>query len=91
MTTRKLPDWFKVKAPSSKNYIELRNLFRENELHTVCEEAKCPNIYECWGNKTATMMILGDICTRSCGFCSVKTGKPDKADNDEPKRIAFEI
>lgn len=91
MTTRKLPDWFKVKAPSSKNYIELRNLFRENELHTVCEEAKCPNIGGCWDRKTATFMILGDICTRACAYCAVKTGKPIGLDLTEPTRLAQSV
>ncbi|MQG18591.1 MAG: lipoyl synthase [SAR202 cluster bacterium] len=91
MTTRKLPDWFKVKAPSSKNFIELRNLFRENELHTVCEEAKCPNIGGCWDRKTATFMILGDVCTRACAYCAVKTGKPIGLDLTEPTRLAQSV
>ena len=88
---RKKPDWLKIKLDINEKYNDTKRLVESQKLNTVCEEAKCPNIYECWGNKTATMMILGDICTRSCGFCSVKTGKPDKADNDEPKRIAFAI
>lgn len=88
---RKKPDWLKIKLDINEKYNDTKRLVESQKLNTVCEEAKCPNIYECWGNKTATMMILGDICTRSCGFCSVKTGKPNKADNDEPKRIAYTI
>ena len=73
---RTRPDWLKIKLSTSGKFLETQKLIRENNLHTVCEEARCPNIYECWGRQTATIMILGDTCTRSCGFCSVKTGKP---------------
>ena len=84
----KKPEWLKVKLNTSSNYSEMKDLMKENSLHTVCEEARCPNIYECWNNRTATVMILGDTCTRSCGFCSVKTGKPLPVDNYEPERVA---
>ena len=84
----KKPEWLKVKLNTSSNYSEMKDLMKENSLHTVCEEARCPNIYECWNNRTATVMILGDTCTRSCGFCSVKTGKPLPVDHNEPERVA---
>ena len=84
----KRPDWLKVRAPGGKNYVELRTLMRDLELHTVCEEARCPNIGECWGHRTATFMILGDTCTRACGFCAVKTGRPGALDWGEPERVA---
>ena len=84
----KKPEWLKVKLNTSSNYSEMKDLMKDNSLHTVCEEARCPNIYECWNNRTATVMILGDTCTRSCGFCSVKTGKPLPVDYNEPERVA---
>jgi lipoic acid synthetase len=84
----KRPDWLKVRAPSGKNYVELKTLMRDLTLHTVCEEARCPNIGECWGHRTATFMILGDTCTRACGFCAVKTGRPGAVDWGEPERVA---
>lgn len=87
----KRPDWLKVKLPSGDNYSEVRNLMRRQGLHTVCEEAKCPNIAECWNHRTATFMILGDTCTRSCGFCNVKTGIPSKLDMEEPRRVADSV
>jgi len=83
---RTRPDWLKIKLSTSGKFLETQKLIRENNLHTVCEEARCPNIYECWGRQTATIMILGDTCTRSCGFCSVKTGKPLAIDGMEPTR-----
>ena len=85
------PDWLKVKIDIGENYKYVSNMLHEHKLNTVCSEARCPNIYECWANKTATIMILGDVCTRSCGFCSVKTGKPLHVDLDEPKRTAEAI
>ncbi|MBT3602403.1 MAG: lipoyl synthase [Candidatus Latescibacteria bacterium] len=85
---RRLPDWFRVQAPGSSRYRELKNLVQEQNLHTVCESARCPNIGECWNSGTATFMILGDVCTRSCGFCAVKTGRPEWLDTEEPKRVA---
>ena len=85
---RRRPDWIKVKAPSGETTAHLRELMRCTELHTVCEEANCPNMGECWENGTATFLILGDICTRKCSFCDVKRGKPLPLDYDEPERVA---
>ena len=82
------PDWLKVRIPAGENYARLKDLIGRHRLHTVCEEARCPNMGECWHNGTATFMILGDVCTRSCGFCAVKTGKPDELDAAEPRRVA---
>ena len=81
------PDWIRVKAPVSKGYAETRDLMRANGLHTVCEEAGCPNIGECWEKKHATFMIMGDTCTRACAFCNVKTGLPGALDPDEPAHV----
>ncbi len=88
---RTRPDWLKIKLSTSGKFLETQKLIRGNNLHTVCEEARCPNIYECWGRQTATIMILGDTCTRSCGFCSVKTGKPLAADAMEPIRTGHTV
>ena len=88
---RTRPDWLKIKLTTSGKFLETQKLIRKNNLHTVCEEARCPNIYECWGRQTATIMILGDTCTRSCGFCSVKTGKPLSADTMEPIRTGHTV
>ena len=85
---RKKPSWIRVKAPNSKEYMKTRELVRELSLTTVCEEAACPNIGECWSKKHATMMILGAICTRACAFCNVATGRPDKVDTFEPFNVA---
>lgn len=85
------PPWLKVRFPTSGPYYELQELMREQSLHTVCEEARCPNIGECWSRGTATFMILGDTCTRSCGFCAVKTGRPYTLDTEEPRRVALAI
>ena len=82
------PDWLRVKAPVSEGYRETAAIIRENRLVTVCEEASCPNIGECWQKKHATMMILGSVCTRACAFCNVATGRPDRLDDDEPQRVA---
>ena len=82
------PDWIRVKAPVSREYIATRQVVRENNLHTVCEEAACPNIGECWTKKHATMMIMGDTCTRACAFCNVKTGLPRPLDAEEPAHVA---
>jgi len=84
----KKPDWIRVKAPVSKGYGETRAIVRANGLHTVCEEAGCPNIGECWDKKHATFMLMGDICTRACAFCNVKTGLPGPLDGAEPGRVA---
>ena len=85
------PEWLKIKLQTSQVYKDTSEIIKTNNLHTVCEEARCPNIYECWNRKTATIMILGDICTRACGFCSVKTGKPIWQDIDEPMRTAIAV
>ena len=85
---RRLPEWFRVPAPGSEGYRTLKKLMRGLNLHTVCESARCPNIGECWNSGTATFMILGDVCTRSCGFCAVKTGRPEGLDAEEPERVA---
>jgi lipoyl synthase len=82
------PDWLKVRAPGGENYEDLKRLMRGKSLHTVCEEARCPNIGECWAHRTATFMILGSVCTRSCGFCAVATGRPTGLDWEEPRRVA---
>jgi lipoic acid synthetase len=82
------PEWLRVRLPSGRNYEELRELMRSKRLHTVCEEARCPNMGECWGHRTATFMILGSVCTRSCGFCAVATGRPMALDWEEPRRVA---
>ena len=82
------PEWIRVKAPTSPEYMATRAIVRANGLHTVCEEAGCPNIGECWSKRHATMMIMGDTCTRACAFCNVKTGLPGPLDPDEPRRVA---
>jgi lipoic acid synthetase len=86
--TERKPEWLKVKLSTGENFQELKQMMRSKTLHTVCEEARCPNIYECWANRTATFMILGDICTRACRFCAVKTGMPTELDLQEPERVA---
>lgn len=91
MTTKRMerkPDWLKIKLTNGENFKELKQIMRGKTLHTVCEEAKCPNIHECWANRTATFMILGDTCTRACRFCAVKTGRPTELDLQEPERVA---
>ena len=85
--TRK-PSWLKVKAPGGQNYLALKQMMRDLKLHTVCEEARCPNIGECWEHKAATFMILGDVCTRNCAYCAVAHGTPTAIDGDEPVRLA---
>ena len=82
------PSWLKVKAPGGENYLRLKKLMRELDLHTVCEEAHCPNVGECWEHGTATFMILGDVCTRNCAYCAVAHGRPPKFDPAEPSRVA---
>jgi lipoic acid synthetase len=82
------PEWLKVRAPGSDNYLRLRRIMRDLKLNTVCEDAHCPNIGECWHHGTATFMILGDICTRACSYCAVAHGKPTELDRDEPRRVA---
>ena len=85
---RRHPDWIKARLPSGDNFHDLKGLLRGLNLNTVCEEARCPNIGDCWDQRTATVMILGDVCTRACGFCAIKTGRPTWFDDDEPRRVA---
>ncbi|MBC7627559.1 lipoyl synthase [Ferruginibacter sp.] len=89
--TIKKPDWLRVKLPIGEDYRHVRNLVDTHKLHTICESGNCPNMGECWGEGTATFMILGNICTRSCGFCAVATGRPEAVDWDEPQRVAEAI
>lgn len=88
---RQKPDWLKIQLPTGTNYAEVKKIVREQKLHTICEDGKCPNMGECWGAGTATFMILGNICTRSCSFCAVATGRPNEYDQDEPNRVAQAI
>jgi lipoic acid synthetase len=88
---KRKPDWLKVRLPASNGYRRLKKLMHEKNLHTVCEEAMCPNIGECWHRGTATFLLMGDICTRSCGFCHIKTGRPSALDEDEPRRVAESV
>jgi len=85
------PDWLKIKLPSGKEFSEVKQNVEQHRLHTICESGKCPNQTECWGAKTATLMILGNVCTRSCMFCSVATGKPENVDITEPLRVAESV
>jgi lipoic acid synthetase len=88
MERNRRPEWLKVRFSVNENFQNLKEIVNSNELHTVCQEARCPNQGECWGRGTATLMILGDVCTRSCGFCAVKTGRPPIYDKNEPYRVA---
>ena len=88
---RRKPDWLRVKLPIGPNYKKVRSLVEEYNLHTICQSGNCPNMGECWGAGTATFMILGNTCTRSCSFCAVKTGRPPEYDEDEPRRVAEAI
>ncbi len=89
--SRRKPDWLKIKVPKGKEYIGVKDIVEKNKLHTICTSGHCPNLHECWGRGTATLMILGDICTRSCKFCNVKTGRPLPADYLEPERVAQSV
>jgi len=88
---RKFPPWIKVRGRFTDEYQDLKRLMAENRLHSVCEEAKCPNIFDCWSRRTATFLMLGDVCTRACGFCGIATGRPRAYDPDEPRRVAESI
>lgn len=90
-TRPKRPDWLKVRLPMGENYRHVRDIVDEFQLHTICQSGNCPNMGECWGAGTATFMILGNVCTRSCSFCAVKTGRPTEYDEDEPRRVAEAI
>jgi lipoic acid synthetase len=85
------PDWLKIRIPSGKAYVKVKEIVERHKLHTICTSGQCPNMAECWGLGTATFMILGDICTRSCKFCATKTGKPDPVDPDEPRNLAESV
>ncbi len=87
----KKPNWLRVKLPIGESYKNVRNLVDTHKLHTICESGNCPNMGECWGAGTATFMILGNVCTRSCSFCAVATGRPNEYDEDEPRRVAEAI
>ena len=87
----KRPDWLRVKLPIGEDYKRVRKLVDQYKLHTICQSGNCPNMGECWGAGTATFMILGNVCTRSCSFCAVKTGRPPEYDTDEPRRVAEAI
>jgi lipoyl synthase len=89
--SRRIPEWIKVRVHEGEDYRELKELVRSQRLHTVCEEAHCPNIYDCWSRRTATFMILGDVCTRACRFCAVTSGRPTELDIGEPIRVAESI
>lgn len=88
---QKRPDWLRVKLPIGENYRKVREIVDKNKLHTICQSGNCPNMGECWGEGTATFMILGNVCTRSCSFCAVATGRPNEYDTEEPKRVAEAI
>ena len=88
---RRHPDWIKVRPPGNPNYLRLKRILKEKNLHTVCEEARCPNIGECWGHNTATFLILGDTCTRGCRFCAIDKGKPLALDPEEPRNVALVV
>ncbi len=89
--SKKRPDWLRVKLPTGENYRNVREIVDNFKLHTICQSGNCPNMGECWGEGTATFMILGNVCTRSCSFCAVKTGRPNEYDTDEPRRVAEAI
>ncbi len=91
LRVQRKPDWLRARVPGGEGYERLKSIIDEHRLHTVCQEASCPNMGECWGRGTATIMILGDTCTRACGFCNVKTGKPAALDTDEPRRVAASL
>ena len=90
-TRKKKPEWLRVKLPTGPEYAQVRKLVEEHKLHTICESGNCPNMGECWGAGTATFMILGNVCTRSCGFCAVSTGMPSAVDWQEPARVANSV
>lgn len=88
---RQKPDWLKIRVPAGKEYLGVKEIVNRHKLHTICTSGSCPNMHDCWERGTATLMILGDVCTRSCKFCNVKTGKPSPADHDEPRRVAESV
>lgn len=88
---KRKPDWLKIKIPAGKEYVQVKEIVNRHKLHTICTSGMCPNMAECWGRGTATFMILGDVCTRSCKFCATKTGKPEAVDKAEPKNLAESV
>ncbi len=88
---KRKPDWLKIKIPAGKEYVQVKEIVKRHKLHTICTSGLCPNMAECWGRGTATFMILGDVCTRSCKFCATKTGKPESVDSNEPKNLAESV
>jgi lipoyl synthase len=88
---KRKPEWLKIKIPSGKEYVQVKEIVNRHKLHTICTSGLCPNMAECWGRGTATFMILGDVCTRSCKFCATKTGKPEAVDSNEPKNLAESV
>jgi lipoic acid synthetase len=88
---KRKPEWLKVRLPGGEGYSRVKKLMRSHGLNTVCEEAMCPNLGECWAKGTATFLLMGDTCTRSCGFCHIKTGRPAALDEDEPRRVAESV
>lgn len=91
MSYQRKPDWLKIKVPSGKAYVQVKDIVQRHKLHTICTSGQCPNMADCWGRGTATFMILGDICTRSCKFCATKTGRPEPVDRDEPRNLAESV
>lgn len=91
INSRRKPDWLKIRLPMTSSFAEVKSIIREHKLHTICTSGDCPNMGECWDAGTATFMILGDVCTRSCKFCAVKTGKPSPVDESEPQKLAESI
>ena len=91
MSYQRKPDWLKIKIPSGKAYVQVKDIVQRHKLHTICTSGQCPNMADCWGRGTATFMILGDICTRSCKFCATKTGRPEPIDRDEPRNLAESV
>ncbi len=88
MEEKRKPEWLKINRREEEDFVEIRRILKENKINTVCEEARCPNIFECWNSRSATFLILGDVCTRACGFCSVKKGVPSQPSREEPERVA---
>jgi len=91
LTPQAIPSWIRVRVTEGENFKDLKQIVRGSRLHTVCEEARCPNIFDCWNRRTATFMILGDVCTRACRFCAVTSGRPSELDLGEPLRVAESV
>jgi len=91
LTSAPIPEWIRIRVTEGENFKDLKQMVRSGRLHTVCEEARCPNIFDCWNRRTATFMILGDVCTRACRFCAVTSGRPTELDLREPLRVAHSV